>query len=62
MATFTDLLSEKSKANWPEIYQRLTGKKWENPTKDERGITCETKLEDIEEIDKIMRKKPERVI
>ncbi len=59
---FTDCLSEDTREAWPEIYERLTGKKWENPTKDKRGITCETKLEDIEEISKIMKEKPGRVI
>jgi hypothetical protein len=59
---FVDSLSEKGRANWPEIYQRLTGKKWENPTKDKRGIKCETKLESLEEIDKLMRQKPNYTI
>ena len=62
MATFTDLLSEKSRTSWPLIYKQLTGKKWKPPEKDKRGITCETKIEDLQEIDKIMRQKPERVI
>ena len=62
MATFTDLLSEKSRTSWPLIYKQLTGKKWVPPEKDKRGIQCETKIEDISEISKIMRQKPERVI
>jgi len=58
MATFVDLLSEKGKANWAEIYKQLTGKKWVPPAQDKRGIQCETKIEDTAEIDKIMRQKP----
>jgi len=58
MATFWESLSEKSREDWPEIYQKFKGKKWENPIKDERGIQAETKIEDIEEIDRLMRQKP----
>jgi len=56
MARFTDLLSEKSKENWPEIYWQLTGKKWIPPKKDKRGICLEARLEDVEEIGRMMRK------
>jgi len=58
MARFTDLLSEKGKQNWPEIYKQLTGKKWIPPKKDKRGIQCETKIEEPEEIAKLMKQKP----
>ena len=58
MAKFTESLSETGRKNWPEIYRRLIGKEWVPPGKEERGITCETKLEDIEEIDRLMRQKP----
>jgi hypothetical protein len=44
----TDSLSERSKKEWPKIYERLTGKKWDNPTKG--PIKCETKIESLEEI------------
>jgi len=70
MATFWESLSEASKAKWAGteecdgkekvvgIFEKFTGKKWENPTKDERGIKCEPQIEDISEIEKIMKKKP----
>jgi len=53
----TDSLSEKSRENWPEIYKKLTGKEWVPPQKG-RTIQCETKIEELPEIDKIMREKP----
>lgn len=56
MANFVKLLTEESRLNWPEIYKKFTGKEWENPTKEERGIKCETKIEDLQEIDRLMRK------
>ncbi|MCJ7669542.1 MAG: hypothetical protein MUO61_03375 [Dehalococcoidia bacterium] len=58
MARFWELLSKSSKENWPEIYQRLTGKKWAPPERDRRAIHCETKLESLEEIDKTMKEVP----
>jgi len=58
MATFVDLLSEKGKANWAELYKRVKGKKWVPPAKDKRAIECETKIEDLAEIDKLMQQKP----
>lgn len=57
----TDNLSEKSRKDWPEIFERLTGKKWEKPTKDKRGITCEVKI-DPKEVEQVMRMKPSRKI
>ena len=57
MATFTDFLSEKGKANWAELYKQFMGKKW-IPAKDKRGIECETKIEDTAEIARIMEQKP----
>ena len=56
MATFWESLSEQGKVNWPEIYKQLTGKKWEVPTN--KAIQCETKIEDLSEIDKLMREVP----
>ena len=58
MATFYKAVSERTKANWEKVFQDAMGRKWEEPTGDERGITCETKIEDTTEIDKIMRQKP----
>ena len=58
MATFVESLSESGKVMWAELYKQFMGKKWENPTKGERAIKCEPKLENLEEIDKLMRQKP----
>jgi len=49
-------LSEQSKPKWAELYEKLTGKKWEIPTKE--PDKCETILEDVSEIDKLMKEKP----
>jgi hypothetical protein len=62
MARFTDSLSEKSKESWPEIYQRLTGRKWCAPEKDKRAIHLEVKIEDTAEIAKIMEERPNYVV
>ena len=56
MATFVELLSEQGKVNWAKLYKKLKRKKWEVPTN--KAIQCETKLESLEEIDKLMRQKP----
>jgi len=53
----TDSLSEKSRETWPEIYKKLTGRKWVSPKKDQ-PIKCEPKIESLEEIDKLMRQRP----
>ena len=58
MATWWETLSETGRENWERLYKRLKRKKWEVPTKDERGITCETEMEDIPEIVRLMRQKP----
>ena len=55
---FVKALSEKSKEDWPEIYKAIKGKKWVPPKQDKRGIRCETKIENTEEIAKIMKQKP----
>lgn len=59
MATFVGSLSELSKPKWAELYRKFTGKKWVPPKKDKRTIHCETKIEDLQEIDKLMRQKPQ---
>jgi len=56
---FVDAIqTEKSKENWAVLYKKVKGKKWVPPVKDKRGIQCETKIEDTEEIAKIMKQKP----
>ena len=58
MTKFADVLTEKGKENWAALYKKVKGKKWVPPVKDKRGIRCETKIEDTEEIAKIMKQKP----
>jgi len=53
---FIDSLNEQSRKRWPRIYKRFKRKDWIPPKKD--SIQCETKIEDVEEIDKLMRQKP----
>ena len=65
MALLWQILSPLSKVNLAEAYKRASdGIEFVPPDQEvnERGIECETKLEPIEEIDKIMRQKPKRVI
>ena len=58
MPRFVDLLSESSRPKWAELYKQFKGREWEKPSSDERAISCEPKLESLEEIDKLMREKP----
>jgi len=58
MATFVDLLSESSREKWAELYRKFMGKKWTPPAKDKQAIQCETKIENLAEIDKLMKEKP----
>lgn len=55
---FVDAISEKTKPNWAEIYKKYKHKKWVPPVKDKRGIQCETKIEDTQEISHLMQEKP----
>jgi len=55
---FYEAVSERTKPNWEKLYQDIKDRKWENPTKDKREITCETELEDLEEIDRFIREVP----
>ena len=48
--------TESGKANWAVLYKKYKHKKWVPPEKDKRGIRLEAKLEDVEEIGRIMRK------
>ena len=58
MATFVDFLSEPSREKWAELYKQFMGKKWVPPAQDKRGIQCETKIEDLAEIGKLMKERP----
>jgi len=55
---FLDCTTENGKRVLAELYEQLTGRKLKPPKKDSRAIHCETRLEDLEEIDKLMREKP----
>ena len=56
---FVDAIqTEESKKNWAKLYKDVKGKKWVPPVKDKRGIQCETKIENPEEIAKFMRQVP----
>jgi hypothetical protein len=46
MATFWESLSEASRESWKELCENV--EKWEKPTK----------VEDLQEIDRLMREKP----
>ena len=58
MATLWESLSKENKGKLAQIYEQLTGKKFKPPKKDKRAIHCETKMEDISEIDRLIRQKP----
>jgi hypothetical protein len=62
MGTFVGSLSEKSKANWAEIYQQFMGKEWTAPKKDKRAIHVKAKLEAPEELEQIMQESPNYTI
>jgi len=57
MAKFWELLSERGRVAWFLLCQQH-GIVISEPTRDERGIQLEAKIEDLEEIDKLMRQKP----
>ena len=58
MANFVELLSEQSRSKWAQLYKRIIGREWTAQDKPGRGIECETKIESLEEIDKLMREVP----
>ena len=58
MANFVELLSEQGREKWAQLWLKHMGKEWCPESKPGRGIECETKLEDLEEIDRLMRQKP----
>jgi len=53
---FVKALSEKSKEDWDTLYKKYKHKEWRPPEEDKRGIRLEAKIEDVEEIGRIMRK------
>jgi len=62
MARFWESLSESSRPKWAELYKQFKGREWEKPLRDERAIQCVGKLEDTEEIKKIMKETPNYTI
>jgi len=55
---FLDCTTENGKRVLAELYEQFTGREFKPPKKDKRAIQCETKIEDLWEIDKLMREKP----
>jgi len=55
---FLDCTTENGKRVLAELYEQLTGRKFKLPPKDGRGITCEVKIEDREQIANMMQEKP----
>jgi len=51
-------LSEENKGKLARLYEELSGMKLVPPNREKRAIQCEVKIEDLEQIDKIMRKVP----
>ena len=62
MATFWHILKPEQKLGLAKLYRELAGFPFVPPGDPDRSVQCETKLESLEEIDKIMRKVPERKI
>lgn len=56
MANFVDSLSKQGKVNWLKLYKKFKRREWKPEEKDKRGISLEPKLEDLEEIGRLMRK------
>ena len=51
-------LSEQNKSKLAQYYEQQFGMKLVPPGREKRGIECEVKIEDLEEIDRIMREVP----
>ena len=51
-------LSEENKSKLARYYEQHFGMKLVPPGREKRAIQCEVKIEDLEEIDRIMRKVP----
>ena len=57
-----DCITKENQERITKRYKERFGIELVPPTKDKRAVQCEVKLESLEEIDKIMRQKPGRVI
>ena len=56
------MLTEENKGKLAQVYKNLTGQKLRPPERDNRAIDCETKLEELPELVKIMEQAPNYVI
>jgi len=58
MATFWQILSIDNRNRLAEFYEEKFGKAFIPPGRHDKDIEVKTKLEDIEEIDRLMRQRP----
>jgi len=52
------MLTEEDKEKLAQIYKNLTGKNLRLPLQDKQAIHCETKLESLQDIAKLMQQSP----
>lgn len=63
MAKLWDILSPENKVNLAKVYKNLTGLDFVPPKdEDKRKIHCEAKVEAIEELEQIMKERPNYTI
>ena len=62
MTTLWQILKPEDKLKLARLYQELAGFEFVPPGSSDQAVRSETKLESLEEIDKLMRQKPQRVI
>lgn len=62
MPTLWQILKPEQKLEWARFYKELADREFIPPDMPSQPIQCETKLEGLEEIDRLMRQKPRRVI
>jgi len=58
MATLWQILKPEQKLELASLYRKLAGFEFIPPESPKQAIRCETKIESLKEIDKIMRQKP----
>jgi len=58
MAKLWEILDKDSKEKLARIYEQLTGKKFKPPRRNSQHIRYPKNLKNLEDTDKIMRKKP----
>ncbi|MBA7466135.1 hypothetical protein ES707_01310 [subsurface metagenome] len=58
MFTIWQILKPEDKLKWARFYKELDGFEFIPPNSPSQTIQCETKLERLEEIDRLMRQKP----